>query len=115
MAARDDLIALQGVLGRLLTERDPAAALAECDVLPVELAALLEHIDPDGLRIARLLVARLRFERLMNGSDTARSWFADDPAGFSAAFHDYHADVPPTAFHPWDEAMAFASWQATRC
>ena len=40
--------------------------------------------DDDGVRVASLLVAKLRFERLLNGSPDAAAEFDDDAEGFAA-------------------------------
>lgn len=92
---------------------DPAAAiLAMADAMPEELASRLRGADPDGVRIAALLAAKLRFERLLRGSSAIESGFERDPRGFSERFRRYHEAVPMTAFFPPDEAAAFAAWCA---
>ena len=73
----------------------------------------MRHVDPDGLATAALLVARLRFERLIQGSLTAAEWFERDPAGFSAAFRRYHQHVCPTAHFPAAEAKLFEAFNAS--
>ena len=92
------MVRLQARLADALLHPDPASVLHD------------EHVDPDGLRIAALLVAKLRFQRLMNGSRRANEWFAADPAAFTAAFRRYHQAVAPAAFDPWREAAAFEAW-----
>ena len=57
-----------------------------------------------------LLVARLRFERLLQGSELAATWFDQDPESFTAAFRTYHRQVPLRAFFPREEARTFARW-----
>jgi hypothetical protein len=64
----------------------------------------------DGVRIASLLVARLRFERLRHGSTRATVWFEEDPRAFTTAFKRYHRSVRPTSWFPSDEARAFEEW-----
>jgi hypothetical protein len=81
--------------------RDPVAAVR----------ALHPDVDADGVRLTALLVARLRFERLMRGSPEAEAWFERDGAGFTRAFARYHAEVPPRAFFPVDEAALFRAWR----
>lgn len=81
--------------------RDPVAAVR----------ALHPEADADGVRMTALLVARLRFERLMRGSPEAEAWFDRDPSGFTRAFARYHAEVPPRAFFPVDEAALFRAWR----
>ena len=72
----------------------------------------LAAIDEDGFRISALLVARLRFERLLNGHPAVPDWLDRDAAGFAETFRRYHAAVPPTAFFPPDEARTFTAWIA---
>jgi hypothetical protein len=67
-------------------------------------------VDEDGVRISALLVARLRFERLLNGSPQAADWFATEPEGFARAFQNYHREVPMTAFFPGAEERLFTRW-----
>lgn len=113
MAEFDDVVRQQAVLADLLTAADPVAAwrarLAAPDADPT-----LRAIDEDGLRIAALLVVKLRFQRLTNASRLASEWFERDARGFTDAFRRYHQDVPPTALDPWREAETFAAWCAAR-
>lgn len=78
----------------------------------------LEHtlgpVQEDGLRIAAMLVAKLRFERLMRGSNEADAWFERDPRGFVEAFRAYHASTPIDAFFPAAEGRRFEAWLADR-
>ncbi|WP_437983851.1 hypothetical protein [Sorangium sp. So ce117] len=100
-------------MARAMTAEDPVAALraaAEDPALPPALRKALLGADEDGVRMSALLVARLRFERLLRGSPEAEAWFDRDPADFSAAFRRYHAEVPPTAFFPPGEARLFRCW-----
>ncbi len=71
----------------------------------------VEADNDDGVRVAALLIAKLRFERLQSGSNDAAAEFDDDAAAFVARFKRYHATVPPTAWNPVDEA---ALWSAFR-
>jgi hypothetical protein len=104
---------LERWLVRAMVSPDPAAIIARGARdrrLPLEVRRRLRAADPDGVRLSALLVARLRFERLLNGSAAAGAWFESDPAAFSAAFRRYHAEVPLTAFFPAGEAAAFEQW-----
>jgi hypothetical protein len=92
-------------------ERRLAAAMRAADPVAA-VRALHPGVDADGVRLTALLVARLRFERLLRGSPEAEAWFDGDPAGFARAFRRYHAEVPPRAFFPAEEAALFAAWQA---
>ncbi len=105
----DEVVRLQAALADLLTAPDPVAALHE-HLARADADATLRCIDEDGLRIAALLVVKLRFQRLTNASRVANDWFERDPRAFTEAFRAYHRDVPPTALDPWREADAFAAW-----
>jgi hypothetical protein len=101
------------VLTKALLSRDPGRALeraASDRSLPAALRKGLARIDVDGVRIAALLVARLRFERLLQGSDAAAQWFEADPQAFAQAFDRYHREVPPTEHFPRGEARLFTGW-----
>ncbi|WP_437335352.1 hypothetical protein [Sorangium sp. So ce394] len=103
----------EALVARAMTAEDPVAALraaAGDPALPPALRRALIAADEDGVRMSALLVARLRFERLLRGSPEAEAWFDRDPAEFSAAFRRYHAEVPPTAFFPPGEAGLFRRW-----
>jgi hypothetical protein len=102
------LLQLQRLLADALLSGDPAAFLRAHGT--AELAA----VSADGLRMAALLVSKLRFERLVQGSRAAGDWFQRDGRGFTAAFAEYHRDVPPRAHDPWAEAAAFAAWLERR-
>ncbi|WP_437317371.1 hypothetical protein [Sorangium sp. So ce385] len=104
-------------MARAMTAEDPVAALraaAGDPALPPALRRALIAADEDGVRMSALLVARLRFERLLRGSPEAEAWFDRDAAEFSAAFRRYHAEVPPTAFFPPGEAGLFRRWIEAR-
>lgn len=85
---------------RALLANDPVAAVH----------ALWPSADPDGVRTAALLIAKLRFERLVNGDAGVVDEFNDDPAAFVARFERYHARVPPSAWHPRAEAALFRAF-----
>ena len=95
----------------MLRAADPAAALARA---PAELRHTLAGVDPDGLRLAALFITRLRFERVQHGDLAAGAHFDDDPAGFTAEFRRYLAEVPPTAAFPQDEGALYRRWRAAR-
>lgn len=108
MLSLEDLRAFE----RQLAARLRGAEESGAELLPQALQDCLERIDADGLRVSQMLIARLRFERLMQGSATARRWFAEDAAGFAVAFRRYAERVPCPSIHPWDEARAFAAFAA---
>jgi hypothetical protein len=103
------------LLAAALTAVDPCSALdvAACDPRLSQTARdRLAAIDKDGFRISALLVARLRFERLLHGHPEVANWLDRDAADFTATFRRYHAAVTPTAFFPPDEARTFSAWLA---
>ena len=110
-ADRDELARLQAVLAGVLRARDPAVALAAARAA-ADADPRLAAVDEDGLRIAALLVAKLRFQRLLSASAEAAVWFERDGRGFTEAFRDYHTSVPAESLDPWGEAAAFARWCA---
>lgn len=98
----------------VLSEEDPAGyeeALAEALRAPDPVAAWRgPTVDEHGLRVAALLVAKLRFERLMRGSREADAWFERDPRAMSQAFRTYHQERPVEASFPAAEGRAFEEW-----
>lgn len=112
-----ELEQIERVLADVLTSADPWSELGHVrsdTALPTAVRAQLAAIDEDGLRIAGLLVAKLRFERLMNGSRTAAEWFERDPAAFTEAFRRYHTSVAPREMMPGLEASRFEAWVSER-
>jgi hypothetical protein len=109
VADLDQVVRQQALLADLLTAPDPVAALHEC-LSRADSDPELRAIDENGLRIAALLVVKLRFQRLTNGSRLANEWFERDPRGFTDAFRVYHHEVPPIALDPWREAVVFQRW-----
>lgn len=106
---------VERLLAAALVARDPAEALARAardSRLSADAARRLAAIDVDGFRLSALLVARLRFERLLHGHPAVAAWLDDDPARLTEVFRAYHAEVAPTAFWPPDEARAFDAWLA---
>ncbi len=94
-------------LGYALRMHDTEAALRRLRDEGCEFA-----LDADGFRIASLMVARLRFERLVQGSREAAASFELDPQAFSERFRLYHGQVPMSAESPAEEAVLFARWLA---
>ena len=104
---------VSAIVARALVARDPIAILHEArddEALPIAVRRALSAADDDGIRITALLVAKLRFERLLQGSVKAGAAFDADPRGFTALFRRYHEEVPPTALFPPQEAALFAAW-----
>ena len=111
-----DLTRFESILTRVCLSEDPAFAAAEAALdpdLPRDLRQRLARADADGLRLTGLLIVRLRFERLQQGSRVAIEWFERDPQGFAMAFKRYHGAVPPTAGDPVQEAGLFDTWVRT--
>ncbi|MBL8114307.1 MAG: hypothetical protein JNK60_15605 [Acidobacteria bacterium] len=108
---------LERFLLEALRAQDPGEALAgalrgEGPPLSRELRSALAHVDPDGFRIAALLVTKLRFERLLRGSSEAERLFDEDPGGFARLFKRYAHEVSPSAVLPSEEATLFDVWRA---
>jgi hypothetical protein len=104
---------VEQLLAKALMSRDAGEALqkaARDRRTPPALRRALKNVDADGARLAGLLIVRLRFERLMNGSDAASQAFESDPKGFAKAFERYHREVPPTEHFPAGEARLFERW-----
>ncbi len=103
--AIDRLATLQQRLAGLVRAADPRAAYAT--LAAPEFAAF----GADGFELTSLLVARLRFERVMHGSAQARADFERDPAAFAAAFRRFHVACAPVGGMPQDEGQAFDCWR----
>jgi hypothetical protein len=106
------LVEVQRVLVRALRDPDPAAfvraAVARDDcVLSADERAWLLAAGDDGLRLTRLLVRKLRLQRLLRGDRDAAAAMAADPAEFARRFAAYDEEVEPRAVFPRDEAAAF--------
>lgn len=102
------------VLAEAMLAPDPVARLREAErdpALPPATRRALAQADEDGIRLAALLVARLRFERLVQGSQDASDFFERDPGAFAAAFRSYHREVRPTECFPMGEARLWAAWR----
>lgn len=110
--AEDDL-AFEAAVAGALRAPDPVAALAAVAAdaaLPEDLRACLAAAPANGVRIAALLIVRLRFERILQGSKIAGEFFERDPRAFAAAFKRYHREVAPTSIHPFEDARRFDAW-----
>jgi hypothetical protein len=97
-----------------LTAPDPVRAVRRIGRdarLPMKLRRSLRKVRGSNIEMCALLIARLRFERLLRGCPEAEAWFERDPATFAVAFRRYHATVKPTAFFPPDEAELFRAWK----
>ena len=107
--------AWERVLAAALRSDDPMAVLraASADAQhppPLRRAFARATRSEAGVRMASLLVAKLRFERVMRGSAVASAWFERDGRSFTEAFRRYHAETPLTAIFPAAEAAAFLAY-----
>lgn len=101
---------LEALLAQAMTAADPVAVLAQAAAAtdcPAALRAALRSCDEDGVRMTALLIAKLRFERLLRACEEAEWLFEREPARFSELFREYHQTTPPTAFFPAEEARLF--------
>lgn len=80
--------------------------------LPPALRRALLRADGDGVRLAALLISKLRFERLIRASAEAEQLFAADPEAFAQLFRRYHESIPPVDFFPPREAQRFRRFLA---
>jgi len=106
---------VQRILVAALHDERPAERLAEL----VEAAgagidaddrARLLAIDGDGLRVASIVVRKLRLERVLGGDRGLNALCEADPAAFAESFRRYAAAVPPTFEFPAEEARAFRAF-----
>jgi uncharacterized protein (UPF0276 family) len=107
----DALARLELLLADAFCAPDLSAAFATLSS-DREFAPVFAHASEDGFRIAALLIVRLRFERLLNGSSRAADLWNSDPRSFTSLFRRYHPAVPATAYSPRDEAVLFERWLA---
>lgn len=91
-------------------QRRLADALLSADPVGAWSAQPDRAVSEDGLRIAAMLVAKLRFERCLRGSRYAAEAFAHDPATFASAFRRYHLTTPPAADSVPEEGERFDRW-----
>ena len=106
---------LEAILVQAMQAVDPAAELQRAGenlALPAALRRALASADPDGVRLAALLVCKLRFERLLRASPEAERLFAADPAAFAQTFRRYHESTPLHDFFPPSEAQRFRAFLA---
>lgn len=96
-----------GAWARAFLAADPIGAVGAL----IGAAALADERQQDGVRTAALLIAKLRFERLLNGDDgSVVAEFERGPAAFAAKFKRYHRAVLPTSWHPPGEAALWRSF-----
>ncbi len=106
---------LQERMCAALRSRDPAAAfraIADDPALDASLAAAVRAANARGVAITALIVAKLRFERLMNCSRVAIDWFERDGAAFARAFRAWHESTPPGVVSPAADARSFEAFVA---
>ncbi|TNE87468.1 MAG: DUF692 family protein [Deltaproteobacteria bacterium] len=94
-------------LGPALRTRSGLATTSEH--LPEPHRIALSAADADGVKLSAMLMAKLRYERVLHGVSGATEAADADPAGFARRFFAYHRATPATAFFPWQEA---ALWEA---
>ena len=110
---------LQALLVRAVLQPDPRGwllaqlARPECALSPAE-RSWLGAISDDGLRLTRVLVRKLRIERLLAGDAAMAELFRSDPAAFAARYGPYESQVPPCALFPSEEAQQFAAHRQRR-
>ena len=106
---------LQRVLVLALRTTDPRGwlrahiASTECTLTLAE-RAMVEALPDDGLRLTRLIVRKLRLQRLLQADGAAGRLLAQEPERFAKQFAAYDAAVPLQAVFPSEEARAFRHW-----
>ncbi len=90
------------------------ASAAVSETLSDELREAAGVAHDDGIRLSALLVAKLRFERLIQSSPEAAQWYDEDAGSFTSAFRDYHREVFPSPAMGQREAEDFSAWRARR-
>ena len=108
------LAAVSRILVEAMHSETPVARLRElaeaADDLTDDERHRLLGADPDGVRMASLLVRKLRFERVIRGSDRAMLDYERDPEGFTTLFRAYCEAVPSQHPFPADEARSFLAF-----
>lgn len=108
---------VQHLLAHACWQREPHAwlqaqlAVATPGTLHADERAMLLALDADGLRVTRILLQKLRLERLLRGDSVAAAALAADEVAFVARFRRYCDQVPPTAVFPSEEAALFAAFE----
>ncbi|MCU0864333.1 MAG: hypothetical protein MUC36_11100 [Planctomycetes bacterium] len=108
---------LQRVLVQALRTPDPRGWLQayvlqpDCTLSATE-RTMVAALPDDGLRLTRLIVRKLRMQRLLQADGDANRLCTQEPARFAKQFAAYDAAVPLQSIFPSDEAKAFRSWLA---
>lgn len=105
------LIDVQRLLVLALRQPDPRAwLLAELPShhgLDDAERTMLAALPDDGLRLTRMLVRKLRLQRLLTADADAARRCTDEPERFAREFAAYDAAEPWHAVFPSEEARAF--------
>ena len=110
-ADRGAHVAAERVLASVMRAPDPVARLVPLIARATGRRAI-STAERDGIRTNALLVATIRFQRLVRWSLKSKDWFLTDTPAFVAAFRRYHRTVPMTAHFPRQEARLFRAWLA---
>lgn len=114
MSKAADYALFESLMVSALRSADPAISIQQISSdhrLPLAWRKAMENTNSDGINLSVLLMAKLRFEMLMQGSAEAAEWFERDPRAFTEVFRRYHREVFPRAFFPSDEGKLFAEWR----
>jgi uncharacterized protein (UPF0276 family) len=111
---RSQIRVWETLVAEAMRSDDPVAGFKEaasdarlCDAL----RDAASGVRADGVRLSALLVARLRFERLIQGCPEAAQWYEEDALGFTRAFREFHQQEPPRT--GVSEAERFRAWWQT--
>ncbi|MEO0479552.1 MAG: DUF692 family multinuclear iron-containing protein [Planctomycetota bacterium] len=111
----ESLRRLQEGFAAVFHDRDPVEAvrrLAEDQRLPNTWRDALRSANPTGIELSDALIAQLRLSRVCNGSRELHQRLLTDPRRFAEEFERYRLAVPPTRWHPVDEARACSHFLA---
>jgi uncharacterized protein YeaO (DUF488 family) len=104
----------QSILAHALLDDNPHAKLhrllAENDDLDAEHRAMLERLDPEGLKLSSVMFQKIRFEQLLRGHRGLRELFSTDPRAFMELYRAYAAEVPSCCYLTDEEGQCFDDW-----
>jgi len=105
------LATVQQLLVAALREPDPLLYLQQnvpvATALSDDERKWLLAVDGDGLRLSRMLIRKLRLQRIVRGDAEASAFMAREPERFAACFARYDREEPLRHVFPHAEAEAF--------
>lgn len=107
----EDVPVLAGELDRIraVSRRCQTGSLPDGEPRPVSAGPTT---TPPMSRLEEGLIAKLRFERLIQGDDEAHDLFDRDPQQFVALFRRYDLEIAGRAWFPNQEGQLWRAWRA---